>query len=79
MPTGRINHILSEHPDISSLDEIFEALEKPTIIKQDKFDKFLNYYYKFNKIKKRYFLVVVKYLNGKGFILTSFYTKKIKK
>ena len=75
----RWQHILERHPDVSSLDLIRDTLENPSLIKQDKFDEILNYYYKYIKEKHRYLLVAVKYLNGKGFILTSFFTRSIRK
>ena len=38
----------------------------------------MNYYY-YLKERKQYLLVGVKYLNGKGFVTTSFIARKIKK
>ncbi len=75
----RWKHITTRHPEVTDIEEIREVILNPLIVKQDKFDEFLNYYYRFNKSKKRYLMVAVKYLNGEGFILTSVYTKTIKK
>jgi len=38
------------------------------------------FYYRYYKDRKtaKYLLIIVKYLNGQGFIITSFYTDKIK-
>ncbi|MAG47610.1 hypothetical protein CL617_03315 [archaeon] len=71
-------HIITRHSDVK-LENVRETIIDPLIIKKDKLDDDLNYYYKYDKIKKEYLLVVVKYLNGKGFILTSFYIKNIRK
>jgi len=75
----RWKHIKFKHPELSNIEEIRETIEKPSIIKQDKFDENLNYYYYYNKKKKRFLMTSVKYLNEGGFILTSFYTKYIRK
>ena len=78
MSRERWNHIMEKHPNVNSLELIRNTLESPSFIKKDKFDHLVNYYYKYFKNKNNYLLVVVKYLNGNGFILTSFYTKTIK-
>ena len=54
--------------------------EKPLLITKDKEEQDIRYYYKYFKTilsEEKYLMVVVKYLNGKGFIITSFYTDKI--
>ena len=38
-------HIKFKHPELSNIEEIRETIEKPSIIKQDKFDENFNYYY----------------------------------
>ncbi len=74
----RYNHIL-KHPEMSNrLEEIKDFLINPNIVVESKTDKNVNVYYKYNKDRIKYLLVAVKYLNGKGFIITSFYTDKIK-
>ena len=75
----RWKHIAARHPEVASTYEIQETGSGPLIIKQDKFDALLMYYYRFNNVKKRYLMVAVKYLNGEGFVLTSIYTKNIRK
>lgn len=75
----RWKHIASKHPDINNIEDIKDTIILPLIIKQDKFDESLYYYYRFDKQRKRYMMVSVKYLNGEGYILTSFYTKRIRR
>ena len=58
-------------------EEIKETLSKPTIIVPNKFDEKRSNYYLYFKERKRYLLVGVKYLNGSGYITTSFVTRKI--
>ena len=72
----RWSHIL-EHPETPQpLELIKEALTRPDVIEQDIVDPQVHEYYKWSKTRKQWFLVPVKYLNGKGFIITSFYTSK---
>ena len=71
-------HITHDHPNITNIEEIISTLIAPTKITQSENDKNVKWYYKLNKNKKKYFMVSVKYLNGKGFIITAFYTTNIK-
>jgi len=71
-------HILN-HPGMANQQErIKETLEKPYKIIKLKDDESTTFYFRYYKDFKQYLLVMVKYLNGKGFIITSFYTDKIK-
>ena len=78
----RWNHIIIEHPAVANkLEGVKETLVNPLVIKESKYDSNVRFYYKYYKnvkLKAKYLIVVVKYLNGKGFIITSFYTDKIK-
>ena len=87
--TGRIiylsserwkKHILQEHPYLSNkLEDIKEALIKPTITTPSKYNADVRYYLRWNKLTKEYLMVVVKYLNNSGSVITSYYTKSLKK
>ena len=72
-------HIINFHPNVENPEKIKEVLLNPLIIKKDNFDSSLNYYYKYDKTKNMHLMVSVKYLNGDGFVITSFYIKKIRK
>ena len=72
-------HISKEHPDLGSLEEIKEALINPLIIKQSKYDpETVRWYYRYNKEKRRYLFVAVKYLNREGFVITAYFMRNIK-
>jgi len=75
-------HITKRHPDMANyLEEIKEALENPLKITDYIFDKDVKYYYKYFKHKKdslKYLMIVVKYLNGGGFMITSYFEKRIR-
>jgi len=74
------NHIIKKHPDLSGKEEeIKEVLKRPDIILSHKFDDNSRNYYHYDKKEKGYLFVAVKYLNGDGFVITSFYTHHIKK
>jgi len=72
----RWTHIL-RHPEmVNQLENIKDAFKKP-----DKILLFRNqvrFYFRYVKQRKEYLFISVKYLNGKGFVITSFYTDKIK-
>ena len=88
--TGRIihltkerwNHITQQHPEITiNQEEIQNILIKPLVIKKAEFDDTINYYYKYYKHRKepeKYLLVIVKYLNNHGYIITAYYVKNLK-
>ena len=74
-------HIVRKHPEIASQKEkIIETLEKPDKITISLEDEEIKYYYKYYKnlpSPYRFMRVIAKYLNGKGFILTSHFVKAI--
>ena len=76
----RWKHISKEHPNISGkIEEIKNILTNPVIITESEKNVNVKFYYKYYKKAKfkKYLLVIVRYLNGKGFIITSFYIDKI--
>ena len=78
MSKERYKHIMGHNEMQNKLLDIQEALHKPDII-QSKEDENVRDYYKYNREIRKYLFVSVKYLNGKGFIITSYYKSKIKK
>ncbi len=71
-------HINKEHPEVSNYFKNFEdILINPTKIVDYPYDKDMKYYYKYFKERKSYLLVIVKYLNGEGFIVTSYFVRNI--
>ena len=76
----RWKHIL-KHPqmDENQLENIKRTIINPMIIKFNEDDSSVKYFYtqfKQNKPEEKYLLVAIKYLNGSGFITTSFFTNK---
>ena len=74
----RWKHIL-KHPGIDNqLEQIKETLLSPDKITTVSYDPDVRFYYRYYKDRKEYLFISIKYLNGEGFIITSFYTDKIK-
>ncbi|HLD15049.1 MAG TPA: hypothetical protein VJB94_00515 [Candidatus Nanoarchaeia archaeon] len=72
-------HIIIEHPELTNrIQDIESTVTNPNFTRESKRDKKVLYYYKYNKMQAKYLLVAVKYLNGKGFIITAFNVRKIK-
>lgn len=74
----RWKHIL-KHPEMANqLEQIKDTLSQPDTIKIIEQDLDVRFYYRYYKDRREYLFISVKYLNGEGFIITSFYTDKIK-
>ena len=75
-------HILKRHPDmINYKEEIKNTLKNPQKIADHPYDDEAKYYYKYLKQKTdldKYLLIIVKYLNGEGFIITTYFRKNLK-
>ncbi|MAG02090.1 hypothetical protein CMI42_02030 [Candidatus Pacearchaeota archaeon] len=73
----RWEHILDHKGMEQRLEDIKKTLVNPTTITHHKHDENRRNYYLYYKEKKRYLLVAVRYLNGEGYVSTSFITRKI--
>lgn len=66
-----------KHPELNGkLTELIKTLQESKEIWQSKSDKQVKLYYL--KIKKKYFCVICKHYNNHGFLITAYYTYKIK-
>ena len=76
----RWKHIL-KHPHMhKQLENIQDTLKNPTKVRFFEDDKTVLHFYRDFKHRdqlERYLLVSVRYLNGSGYIITSFFTNKI--
>ena len=76
------NHILRRHHDmINYQEEIKKTLKDPQTITNHPYDRKSRYYYNYLKHKEgpnKYLLIIVKYLNGEGFVITTYFRKSIK-
>ena len=78
----RLEHIL-RHPELSAMEgEIDITLKNPEEVRRSRTDEtvFLSYrYYTETLIGDKWLCVVVKYLDNDAFVLTAYFTDKIKK
>jgi len=81
--TGRLTHLsykqwlhTQTHPGmtISVIERIKETLISPYKIFLSESDSSAYFFFRYYKDRQEYLMVLVKYLNGNGFIITSFYT-----
>ncbi|MEM3608933.1 MAG: hypothetical protein QXV87_01120 [Candidatus Bathyarchaeia archaeon] len=79
---ARWRHVL-EHPEMQNqLDKVKETVENPDEVRESSRMSSTWLFYKFyikSPVTKKYLLVVVKVLDGEGFIVTAFFTNKVKK
>jgi len=70
------SHMMDEHPYMHKyLEEIKETLQKPDKITSYSFNEKVKYFYKGYKHlnePNKFLLVIVKYLNGEGYIISSY-------
>ena len=74
---GEWDHILKHKYMAQYLEDIKETVINPDFIVHHKFDHSRRNYYHYYKERKRYLSVSVKYLNGDGYVVTTFITRKI--
>ncbi len=72
----RWRHIRQRHPNVVDIEEIEETLKNPLKIIGVKED-FVAYYkhFKHRKEPAKYLKVIVKYLNGEGYVISSYFVK----
>ena len=70
---------IQKHPEctLHFLERMKDTLVHPDTIQDFEFDPRVHFYYRRYADVRGYLFISVKYLNGKGFIITSFYTDKI--
>jgi len=74
-------HIRKKHPEVEDLEDLEQTLKMPLKITDYSVDESVRYYYKYFKHRPssdNYLLVLVKYLNGDGYVITAYFTDKIK-
>ncbi len=72
------NHICQHSEMTGELERIKEVLVFPHKIIRSPRDSYVHYYFQYKKECSKYLMVAVKYLNGEGFIITSFYSTKLR-
>ncbi|MEK6925907.1 MAG: hypothetical protein AABW50_01370 [Nanoarchaeota archaeon] len=74
------SHIRREHPNIDNHGEILETVQKPDKVLMDERENVTNFYkyFKHKEQKSKFLKVIVKYLNGEGFIISVYFLRVIK-
>src|SRR3989344_1404744 len=75
-------HILKRAEMKEQESKIIETIKEPDFIRHSISDKSVHLYYKFypkTPVGDKYLLTAVKLFNGEGFIITAFFTDKIKR
>jgi len=76
----RWSHIRKKHPEIEELELIEQTIRSPDKITENYNDETVCRYYKYYKSRKppkNYLLVIIKYLNGDGYVVTALFDKHI--
>ena len=75
-------HITTAHKefDKNTLKQMTKVLQSPDLILFDVSEKNYQYYkhFKYTPVKEKYLLLIIKILNDDGFVITSFFTRKIR-
>ena len=76
----RWRHIRLFHTDVESQEEIMETLKNPDNIIINGREKVENFYkfFKYKSQNSKFLKVIVKFLNGEGFILSAHFARNIK-
>ena len=72
--------IRKKHPEVENEELIKETLENPTKITYLNYDESVYKFYRYYKKRtypEKFLMVLVKFLNGDGFIITAYYMDKI--
>ncbi|MEK6899290.1 MAG: hypothetical protein AABW79_04300 [Nanoarchaeota archaeon] len=72
--------IRKKHPEVEHGEMIKETLENPTKAIHHSFDETMHKFYKYYKNRQypeKFLMVLVKYLNGDGFVVTSYFMDEI--
>jgi len=82
LTTKQHSHIMKKHPYMHKyLEEIKETLQKPDKITSFSLNPDVHYFYKgYKHLEKsnKFVLVIAKYLNGEGYIISTYLEKNIR-
>ncbi len=75
---SHITHPSSLHSYMTNyLEDVEQVLIKPDRISDSVYDINKANYYKYYKNRKQYLRVIVRYLNGDGFVISAYFVKNI--
>ena len=62
---------------VGYMEEIKQTLVNPDKTINSIYDDYKSNYYKYYKNKKRYLRIIIKYLNGDGFVISAYFVKHV--
>jgi len=74
-------HMSSKHPElVNQIDKMIATLQKPDYVYHSPEEENFHYlkFFRQTPITEKYLLLIIKHLNGEGFIITGFFVSKIR-
>ena len=79
---SRYNHICQRHPEVFGvIEKMVETLVSPQTIRRSTYDEAVWLFYRFfetTPVTEKYLMVAVRILNNEGFVVTSYFTDRVK-
>ena len=69
------SHISVRHPIVEK-EKIQETIKNPNVVNEKDGLMLFHNYYKHRKDSEKYLRVIIKYLNGDGYVITAYYMRK---
>lgn len=79
---GKYAHVCEKHPEVfGELEKMKETLVSPQIVRRSMYDEKVWLFYRFFEetvVTEKYLMVAVRIFNEEGFVVTSYFTDKVK-
>jgi len=79
---GKYEHVCKRHPEVvGEIKKMKETLVSPQIVRRSLYDEKVWLFYCFfenTSVTKKYLMVAARILNDEGFVVTSYFTDKVK-
>jgi len=79
---GRYDHVCRRHPEVvGEIDKMKKTLASPQMVRRSLYDEKVWLFYRFfenTPVTEKYLMVAARILNNEGFVITSYFTDKVK-
>ena len=79
---SKYDHVCKRHPEVvDEIEKMKETLVSPQIVRRSLYDKKVWLFYRFfenTPVTEKYLMVAARILNDEGFVVTSYFTDKVK-
>ncbi|KPV64118.1 MAG: hypothetical protein AOA66_0432 [Candidatus Bathyarchaeota archaeon BA2] len=79
---GKCDHVCKSHPEVTGeIGKMKETLVSPQMIRRSLYDEKVWLFYRFfedTPVTEKYLMVAARILNDEGFVVTSYFTDKVK-